>query len=122
MGAAQQFLVLGVPLLHLSPLFIPTHMQNIHDLKVDFDENPDGLIIQKSQNITQEYLDSLKAHRFESKHRPSGDYLRVASIPVVVIEKWMREGFDFYNEPASKIVAKLKSDGLDGFLTTDKQV
>lgn len=97
-------------------------MQNIHDLKVDFDENQDGLIIQKSQNITQEYLDSLKEHRFESKRRPSGDYLRVASIPVVVIEKWMREGFDFYNEPASKIVAKLKADGLDGLLTTDKQV
>jgi hypothetical protein len=97
-------------------------MQNIHDLKVDFDENTDGLVIAKSQNITQEYLDSLKDARFESKNRPSGDYMRVASIPVIVIEKWMREGFDFYNEPASKIVAKLKADGLDGFLTTDKQV
>lgn len=97
-------------------------MQNINDLKIDFDENVDGLVIQKSQNIPQEYLDSLKDQRFESRHRPAGDYMRVASIPVVVIEKWMKEGFDFYNEPASKIVAKLKSEGLDGFLTTDKAV
>jgi hypothetical protein len=97
-------------------------MQNIHDLKVDFDENTDGLVIQKSQHIPQHFLDSLKEQRVESKRRPTGDYMRVASIPVVVIEKWMREGFDFYNEPAHKIVAKLKADGLDGFLTTDKQV
>lgn len=97
-------------------------MQKIHDIKVDFDENTDGLVIQKSQNITQEYLDSLKEARFESKNRPTGEYMRVASIPVVVIEKWMREGFDFYNEPASKIVAKLKAEHLDAFLTTDKAI
>ncbi len=97
-------------------------MQRINDINIDFEENVDGLVIQKSQNITQEFLDSLKDQRFESKNRPTGDYMRVASIPVVVIEKWMREGFDFYNEPASKIVAKLKADGLDGFLTTDKAV
>lgn len=92
----------------------------IHDINVDFAENTDGLVIQKSQEITQEYIDSLKDARFDSKHRPSGDYHRAASIPVVVVEKWLKEGYDVYNEPVKKTLAKLKAEGLDYFITTDK--
>jgi hypothetical protein len=47
---------------------------------------------------------------------------RVASIPVCVVEKWISEGFDFWNESNAKIVAKLKADGLEYFMTTGKQV
>lgn len=95
-------------------------MSKLHDIKVDFDENTDGLVIQKSQEITQEYIDSLKEARFESKHRPAGDYHRAASIPVVIVEKWMKEGYDVFNEPVAKSLAKLKAEGLDYFITTDK--
>ena len=53
-----------------------------------------------------------------------GDYHRVASIPVVVVEKWMREGFNIWdkNVKASEVVARLKSENLDAFLTTTKSI
>jgi hypothetical protein len=48
--------------------------------------------------------------------------MHIASIPVEIVEKWQREGFDFYNESAKKIVAKLKNENLDAFLVTNKAV
>lgn len=97
-------------------------MTKLHDIAVDFDENSEGLVIQKAQEIPQDYIDSLKDHRFESKNRPSGEYHRAASIPVVIVEKWLKEGYDVYNEPVRKTLAKLKAEGLDYFITTDKQL
>jgi len=53
-----------------------------------------------------------------------GDFHRVASIPTVVVEKWMREGFNIWdkNVKASEIVSRLKAEHLDGFLTTTKRI
>ena len=50
--------------------------------------------------------------------------MRVASIPVVVVEKWMREGFDIMSgkHTAAEIVKRLKQENLDAFLTTEKSV
>jgi hypothetical protein len=94
----------------------------VHDVNVNFDENSDGLVIEKSQYIDPAYLDSLKEQRASSNAVKAGDHMRVASIPVAIVEKWLSEGFDFWNEPARKIVAKLKAEGLDYFVTTDKQL
>jgi hypothetical protein len=95
-------------------------MIKLIEQKTDFDENTDGLIIKTSQFIPDDFLQDLKQERFESKHRKSGEYMRVASIPVAVVDKWKREGFDFDNAPIKEIVNKLKMEGLDAFLTTDK--
>lgn len=90
--------------------------------QVNFDENSEGLVIEHSQFIDPSYLDSLKTQRADSKSGREGEFMQVASIPVVIVEKWEREGFDFWNAPARQIVAKLKTEGLDYFLTTEKQV
>jgi hypothetical protein len=97
-------------------------MQNkLIDSGVAFDENSDGLVIQTYQEIPQQFIDSLKNERFEnSQSRVKGEYHRVASIPVVVIDKWSREGFDFYTADVKEILAKLKLEGLDYFITSDK--
>lgn len=91
------------------------------DSGVAFDENSSGLVIQTFQQIPQEFTDALKRERFDnSQSRVSGEYHRVASIPVVVIDKWMREGFDFYKAPAKEILQRLKREHLDDFITSDK--
>jgi hypothetical protein len=95
-------------------------MSTLHDIQVDFDENTEGLIIKKSQNISQEYIDSLKDARFESKNRRAGEYHRAASVPTVIVEKWLKEGYDIFQEPVAKTLAKLKAENLDYFITTDK--
>lgn len=108
-----------------SPLSLVTPFYTYRTMKLieqqtDFDENSEGLVIQTSQHIPDSFLRDLKEERFESKHRRAGEYMRVASIPVVVVDKWKREGFDFDNAPIKEIVNKLKMEGLDVFLTTDK--
>ena len=50
--------------------------------------------------------------------------MSIAQIPVVVVEQWMREGFDITGPDitAAQIVAKLKQESLEAFLTTEKSV
>lgn len=94
----------------------------LHDININFSENTDGLIIEKSQEIPDWWLKTLKEERDESKHRRTGDFHRAASIPVSVHELWLSQGYDCTKEPIRKTLAKLKTDGLDAFITTDKQL
>jgi hypothetical protein len=93
-----------------------------YDSDYSIDENTDGLVIQRYQEIPQDFLDNLKRKRDESMNVREQNYMHVASIPVEIVEKWQREGFDFQNESVRKIVAKLKSENLDAFLVTNKAV
>lgn len=92
------------------------------DQNVAFDENSEGLVIERYQEIPQAFMDRLKAEKSASGSVREGDTMRVASIPVIVVEKWMREGFDFHNATAKQIIAKLRLEHLDAFITTEKQV
>lgn len=90
------------------------------DIVTNFDEQGSNLVIAKEQDITDEYLQSLKDARFGSKNRLSGEYHRAASIPVILHEKWLSEGYDCTQEPIKKTLAKLKLENLEYFITTDK--
>lgn len=96
----------------------------IHDVQnvvlQDNDEN--NFTIQHSQHIDQSFLDNLRETRENSLSQQEAEYMSVASIPVAVHEQWLREGFDLMTEPAHAIVARLKQENLDAFLTTKKQV
>jgi hypothetical protein len=88
------------------------------------DDTDNALVVKKEQAIPQSFLDRLKDSRDESANNRMGDYHRVASIPTVVVEKWMREGFNIWdkNVTAKEIVARLKLENLDAFLTTTKNI
>lgn len=92
------------------------------DQDVAFGENSEGLIIERYQEIPQSFIDELKAEKASSSSVREGEYMRAASIPVVVVEKWVREGFDFWNASAKEILAKLRAEHLDDFITTKKAV
>lgn len=85
-------------------------------------ENAEGFVIERSQYIDPAYLDSLKAERAESMAVREKDFMRVASIPTDLVDKWINEGFPFWEASARQIVAKLKAEGLDYFVTTNKQI
>jgi hypothetical protein len=49
----------------------------------------------------------------------------VAEVPTMLVEVWARQGFDIVNDrniKARDIVKRLKAEGLDDFLTTNKRV
>ncbi|MBB4039109.1 hypothetical protein GGR34_000744 [Microvirga flocculans] len=96
--------------------------QLIIDSDYAFGENADGLFIEHKQEITQSFLDRLKEARNGSTQGPAGEFHLAASIPTVVYEKWLREGYDVAQEPISKTLAKLRAEHLDYFIATDKRL
>lgn len=97
-------------------------MTNLIDTNVNLLADDGSLLVQKTQEITQDFLDDLKAQRIASAGRPTGDLHKAASIPVVVYERWLRDGYDARLEPITKTLAKLRAEGLDYFITTDKRL
>ena len=90
----------------------------------DFSEEADSLVRTDSQHISQSFLDDLKDKRNESTNQVEGEFQHVASIPVIFVEKWKKEGFDIMDGsiPLKEIVKKLKAENLDGFMATEKSV
>ena len=90
----------------------------------EFGENADGLFLKKTQEIPQYLMDDLKEERAASTTRREGEFMKVASIPAVVAEKWLRDGFNILdpNVNGKEIVRRLKAENLDGFLATDKNI
>jgi hypothetical protein len=93
-------------------------------VNTEFGANADGLYRKHTQDIPQHFLDDLKELRDQSSSRREGEFMRVASIPAVVVEKWLREGFNVLdpNVNGKEIVRRLKAENLDAFLTTEKSV
>lgn len=91
-----------------------------NDLLID---NDNGWAIKNSQFITDAFLDRIKERRYDSTAF-NGEGNEVADIPCAVIDKWMREGFNALDPAvsASEIVARLRRENLDAFITTDKRV
>jgi hypothetical protein len=84
--------------------------------------SPGELIFTRSQELPQDYLDAIKAARDASTSGPIADFMYVGSIPGVVVEQWISEGFDFENAAFAEIIRKLKTDGLDGLIATNRRV
>ena len=97
---------------------------NLVSSKTDFGEHADGLFMKRSQEISTSFLDQLKDERNNSLGQREGEFMKVASIPVVVAEKWRSEGFDITdpNTDVKEVLRRLRAENLDAFITTDKVV
>jgi hypothetical protein len=91
-------------------------------IDVDIKAYTDGLIIEKSQHIPTEFLDRLRDLRHDSMSVREREFQHVAAIPVALVDRWLKEGYDVYQEPIRKTVAKLKHENLEYFLATAKNV
>tara|TARA_E500000331_G_scaffold201253_2_gene193211 strand:- start:1440 stop:1742 length:303 start_codon:yes stop_codon:yes gene_type:complete len=85
-------------------------------------EDDGGVVRQHTQEIPDSFLSDLKRERENSKNQKEGDFMRVASVPVVVHEQWLREGFDMMKASPKEILQRLNSQDLNAFITTKKSV
>ena len=99
-------------------------MSKVDDVntRLILDSDTRNFNFEKTQHISSDFMDSLKAQRENSMGLLEGEMMSVARVPAIVYEKWLKEGFDIIKEPAHAIVARLKQENLDGFLTTKKKV
>ena len=91
-------------------------------IKETYHTEGDNFVIQRCQDITDEFLAENRRMREEQSRTRCREYHKVASIPVIFVHKWLKEGFNIYEETEAALVRKLKADGLDDFLTTDKRM
>ena len=94
----------------------------MHDVASDFGENADGLFLHSEQVITDEFLTGLRDARDASLQPMRSEMHRAASVPVAVVERWLREGFNIYQAPARDILKRLQAEGLDSFITTRRRI
>ena len=95
----------------------------IDEAEPSFLNGPDGeLIIRKDQHISNLLLDGIKDARHEAATRREGEFMALAAVPTIFLEEWMRQGFDYREHTGRDIVKRLKAQGLDAFLLTDKRV
>jgi len=77
---------------------------------------PDGPnVITSEQTLHQDFWDDLEQAKEDFRFRMDG-YTPVATIPETLVNKWIREGFDFWNAPAREIIKKLKMEHYDAFV------
>jgi hypothetical protein len=70
--------------------------------------------VQSQQEIPDSFTQRLRD--IEDNRKRGAEMSLAASIPVIFVEKWMRDGFNIYQEPLSAIEAKCHKEGLEAFL------
>lgn len=96
-------------------------MQQFDPTQTAFEGEEKGAFkLVSAQHIPQEFIDDLSDHRkAQSAMSRSRELHRVGSIPVIFVEKWLKEGFDIYREDARAILRRLKQEDLHDFITTE---
>ena len=97
-------------------------MIKLIDSEFDINFNADGSgVIKHTQQIPQAFIDECRQTHAASGEKAK-DYHQVARIPTILADQWLAEGFDVFRESAKAIVARLKGQNLDYFVTTTKSL
>ena len=92
---------------------IADELGSVETLIFDATEGEDAIL--SEQTLGQDFYKDLSNWKEAFKFRHEG-LTAVASIPETLVNKWIREGFDFYAAPANEINRKLRLEGYDNFI------
>ncbi|MGY3589361.1 hypothetical protein [Bradyrhizobium sp. USDA 4350] len=96
------------------------------DTLVAFDEDRSTgeLLIQRTQEIPDDWLADVAKQKVDSVNTRFGDFGHLASIPVEVVDDIYRKyGFDIMSCPSAReILAMLRRYEFDKFILTNKRV
>ena len=78
--------------------------------------------IQARQEIPDEFLRQLRGERDHQDAKFAPDNVKIASIPVAVVNHWLRQGFNIWdrNVTPQDVINRLIREDLTAFLTTSK--
>lgn len=99
---------------------------NLLDVETKVRLDDDKAIFRRTQEIDSKFLAGLADQRTESSsafHR-AGDFHHAASIPVVVVEKWLAEGFNIFdpNVKLEDILKRLQKYDMENLIATGKKL
>ena len=78
----------------------------------------DSDVITSVQVLGDDFWQDLADAKEDFHFRLNG-LTHVATIPEGLVNKWLREGFDFWNAPANEIIKKLKTDEYSTFIVAE---
>lgn len=81
----------------------------------------DEYAVKFTQDIPSDFLQDIQ-DRFTGKTEQVGNFLFVGSVPTAIADRWMREGYNIYEEPIRKTLAKLRAENLQKFIGTSKNI
>jgi hypothetical protein len=81
----------------------------------------DDLAVKFTQEIPDHFIQDIQ-DRFTGKNDATGDFLFVGSVPSAVADRWMREGYNVFEEPIAKTLAKLRAENMAKFIGTSKNI
>jgi hypothetical protein len=92
--------------------------------RIEINDEATSVGIARSQEIHSSFLDNLATKRADSVNAKMGDLHHVASIPVILVEKWKNEGFDIFdkNIKLQDIVKRLHSEDMQAFMATERRI
>jgi hypothetical protein len=85
---------------------------NSYDPKEDLILGTETDVITSEQIIGDDFYEDLAQAKEDFRYKLNG-YTPVATIPEVIVNKWLREGFDFWSAPANEIIKKLRMEEYD---------
>lgn len=94
----------------------------ITDSFTSFSGFADNLVIKRQQEVPQWFLDDLRALKANSTAQREGEFMLVASVPVIVHEEWLKQGYDMTREPYRETLKRLRALHLDDFIATRKSI
>ena len=89
------------------------HIGATENIVFDADDKHDA--ITSHQTLGKDFFDDLDNAKEAFQFRHNG-LTAVASIPEALANKWIREGFDFWDAPANEITKKLRLEGYSNFI------
>jgi hypothetical protein len=81
----------------------------------------DELGVHYTQEIPGHHIQELR-DRHTGVGDPTGDLLWVGEVPAATADRWMREGYNVFEEPIRKTLAKLKAEDMGVFVGTSKRI
>ena len=95
---------------------------SVYDVGHKFHDDPNGLLLETAQEIPQSFVSMLKGMKADSGSVRENEFMHVASIPVAIHHKWLKEGYDCTTAPIKDTVRRLKQEQLDAFIVTNKSI
>lgn len=95
-----------------------------HDVGQQFHDgmHNEGVVIEHAQEIPDTFVSMLRQMKADSAAQREKEFMHVGSIPVIFVEKYLREGFNIFQEPVRETCKRLLRDGLDAFVVTNKKI
>jgi hypothetical protein len=92
-----------------------------HTLHID--DPAKGFLLERRQEIPDEFMSMLKGIKADSTDQREGEFMHVAAVPEEVANLWLlRDNYDILKEDIRTTVKKLRAEGLDAFIVTNKRV